>query len=568
MRALEEYIFDMETWTTGDASGSGLAVLALTAAGTGTGGVTTPQAGLPLPVPTVAGEGSWRPLGVCPLPSMAVSANRDGWRPGRGTLSLPRLELSGQASLPLIVDLVLPPLFYTATAGGCGANRLPAIMTTVLPGALAALALQIPSPYGLSGCNRQSAAACLLPDVSATAWSCGLDDPVRNGTAADDVVALLCQGNAALTKAALALADGATLASVGADVLAGRLLAAVATNLTYADDTDGDVWTCALGTYSRGVGDCEDGAILLHGLLLAAGLPADRLVTTFGRVGTDRQGHAWLTYRRASDGNWVVLDWTTGAGASVAALSPISDVPSYAAVDYALTSQSFFAVRQSPARFFSSIAAVDLALPLPDSAAAASLGTAGVCPLAAGWLRPSGRTGCRGQGKLSCLAVTATIKSTRLTVPLASLSAQALTGLSAAADLPEPSVCGRTLGGWGKGCLAPARPAVAGRAVQVGRNAGPIALGRLRLLGEATAGLGGDGLVGWSRCNLDGRAWPGALAQERMRLPLPLATAIGGPTGPGSGLETLPPWLAQGTGMPADARLADYRWETATLEAW
>ena len=33
---------------------------------------------------------------------------------------------------------------------------------------------------------------------------------------------------------------------------------------------------------------------------LAAGLPADRIVTVFGRVGANRDGHAWVAWRRLS----------------------------------------------------------------------------------------------------------------------------------------------------------------------------------------------------------------------------------------------------------------------------
>lgn len=552
MPALEKYIFAMESWTAGDASGSGLAVFTLEVAGTGTCGITTPQAGLPMPVPTLTATGSWRPLGDCLLPGLEPSAAQAGWRPAWGCPVLPAPGATGLASLPLIVDAVLTPLVYTAATG-----------------TRAALALPVPSPYGLSGCNRQGAAGCLLPAATGLAWSCSLSDPVRNETLSDDVVGLLCQGNADLAKAALALANGATLASAGADGLAGTLLTAVAANLAYAEDSDGDVWTCALGTYTRGSGDCEDGAILLHGLLLAAGLPADRLITTFGRVGIDRQGHAWLTYRRERDGAWIALDWTAGVPVNgVAGISPIGDVPYYALVDYALTAQSFFPVRQRTAQFFSSVAAVTLALPSPEIDAAGALGTSGVCALASNWLRGSGRVGSLGQGTFPGHGVTATARSCSLDLHLANPILQAVAGLSADAVLTGSSVCGLILGGWCAGRLRPTGPTITGSALQVGRNAASIPLGRVRLAASATGGCCGACRAGWPKLFLDATACPGGLAQLTALLPVPLETAGTDAATAGAGLETLPPWLATGNGIPTDALLANYHWQPATLEAW
>jgi len=567
MPALEDYIFSMETWTATAVSGSGLAVLSLTGQGTGTCGVTTPQAGLAFPCPTVAAAGSWPPLGVCRLPALAASATRDGWRPGWGSPAIPLPEATGEASLPLIADLVLTPLFYAAVAGSNGANTLPAVAAALLAGAWSALPLPAPAPYGLSACNRQGAADCRLPALAATTWACSLDDPVQNGTAAATVVGLLCHGNPDLATAALALAGGATLASIGADALAGRLLAAIAANLVYTAESD-DVWTCALGTYFRGNGDCEDGAILLHGLLLAAGLEPGRLITAFGRVGTDREGHAWLTYRRESDGNWVVLDWTAAVGSDVDVLTPIGDLPYYATVDYALTAQSFFAVRQTPARFFASVAAVNLALPSVNLAAEASLGAVGACTLASGWLSLAERTGGRGTTRLRSPSVTASTTRSALAGDLPAVQGDGRTGLTANVRLAAPSVAGRIPGGWAKGRPCLMAPNVAGSGVQVGRNDVAVTLCRTRTRAEATAGLAGGGLAGWPELLLLGQAWPGDLGRLDGRLPAVRGLATGGPTGPSSGQDIFPPWLAQGSGVLHDAGLAAYRWRSTTLEAW
>lgn len=60
-------------------------------------------------------------------------------------------------------------------------------------------------------------------------------------------------------------------------------------------------------------GDCEDGAILIASLMLNAGVPAWRVRCTAGLVssgkGAATGGHAYVTYCREEDNNWVVLDW-------------------------------------------------------------------------------------------------------------------------------------------------------------------------------------------------------------------------------------------------------------------
>jgi len=73
-----------------------------------------------------------------------------------------------------------------------------------------------------------------------------------------------------------------------------------------------ELWVPPVMSLRSGTGDCEDGAFLLHSLMLNAGIPADRIRTYGGMVevpGTGREGgHAWTAYRRESDNEWVVLD--------------------------------------------------------------------------------------------------------------------------------------------------------------------------------------------------------------------------------------------------------------------
>lgn len=569
MPALEDYIFDMESWTVDALSGAGMAVLSLTSEGTGTCGVTTPQTGLPLPLPDVTAQGDWQPLGVCALPTVDALGAQEGWRPGWGAPELPLPVVTGEASQPLRVNLVLPALFYAAAVGVYGESQLPVLTGTARCGAWADAALPMLSPYALSDCDQHGTAACLLPAIAAKTWSCSLENPVQNGTDAATIVGLLCQGNTDLAKAALALANGATLESLGADVLAGRLLAAVAENLTYAADTDDDVWTCALGTYTRGFGDCEDGAMLLHALLLAAGIAPDRLITVFGRVGVNREGHAWLTYRRESDGAWVVLDWTAATAATtVASLTPIGDLPSYATVDYALTAQSFLTVRQTPTQFFSSVAAVTLSLPVPDLEAAASLGTVGACSLAARWLTLTTRTGTRGKVGLSGPTLTASTKSSTLAATLAAPAIQGRAGAAGTLTTPKPSVTSWTFGGWGKAALVPPGLILSAQAVHIGNNDGVLTLARTTLAALGLSGLGGVAAMRFSKPTLAAQAWPGELGHGAARVPLVVVTCAGNPSDPASGLVPFPVWQGNGIASPDDGSLANYHWQHALLEAW
>ena len=88
-----------------------------------------------------------------------------------------------------------------------------------------------------------------------------------------------------------------------------------------------ELWVPPIMSLRTGAGDCEDGAFLLHSLMLNAGIPADRIRTYGGMVevpGTGREegGHAWTAYRRESDNEWVVLDTSYYPNPS-----PVSSLP-------------------------------------------------------------------------------------------------------------------------------------------------------------------------------------------------------------------------------------------------
>lgn len=87
-------------------------------------------------------------------------------------------------------------------------------------------------------------------------------------------------------------------------------------NLPYELDIDNygveELWAPPLLSLAKGSGDCEDGAFLVHSLMLHAGVPYEKLRTYGGivKAGTGAQtgGHGWTAYKRERDNQWVVLD--------------------------------------------------------------------------------------------------------------------------------------------------------------------------------------------------------------------------------------------------------------------
>lgn len=60
-------------------------------------------------------------------------------------------------------------------------------------------------------------------------------------------------------------------------------------------------------------GDCEDGSLLMGSLMINCGIPSWRVRVTAGMVQesptAQSGGHAYVTYCRESDNNWVICDW-------------------------------------------------------------------------------------------------------------------------------------------------------------------------------------------------------------------------------------------------------------------
>lgn len=87
-------------------------------------------------------------------------------------------------------------------------------------------------------------------------------------------------------------------------------------NFPYKTDKENygydEMWVPPTFALAKGSGDCEDGAFLVHSLMLHAGIPYNRIRTYGGFVdsgdGAASGGHAWTAYRRETDDEWVVLD--------------------------------------------------------------------------------------------------------------------------------------------------------------------------------------------------------------------------------------------------------------------
>ena len=78
------------------------------------------------------------------------------------------------------------------------------------------------------------------------------------------------------------------------------------------DSDDFDLWQFPSETLSLGTGDCEDKSFLCASLLLAAGIPGDRVRVTVGAICSSHvsksiEGHAWTMYLD-SRGSWRILE--------------------------------------------------------------------------------------------------------------------------------------------------------------------------------------------------------------------------------------------------------------------
>ena len=80
----------------------------------------------------------------------------------------------------------------------------------------------------------------------------------------------------------------------------------VETNIKYVSE-DKEQWQFYFETQKLKHGDCDDGAILMHAIMLKSGIPYWRIRINAGNV--QDGGHAYLTYLREKDNQWYVMDW-------------------------------------------------------------------------------------------------------------------------------------------------------------------------------------------------------------------------------------------------------------------
>ena len=101
------------------------------------------------------------------------------------------------------------------------------------------------------------------------------------------------------------------------DQKAQKIIDWVKKNIKYVTDEKnygkGEYWAKPTETLKRMSGDCEDGAFLIHSMLLNAGVPSSKVRTYGGLVEAGKNapygGHGWTAYKRSTDNKWITLDW-------------------------------------------------------------------------------------------------------------------------------------------------------------------------------------------------------------------------------------------------------------------
>jgi len=90
------------------------------------------------------------------------------------------------------------------------------------------------------------------------------------------------------------------------DEIASQALTWVNKHIKYVSEGK-EFWQFYFETLFRKQGDCEDGAILMHAIMLKSGIPYWRIRLNAGDV--KGGGHCYVTYLREKDNDWYVLDW-------------------------------------------------------------------------------------------------------------------------------------------------------------------------------------------------------------------------------------------------------------------
>lgn len=248
-----------------------------------------------------------------------------------------------------------------------------------------------------------------LPLFGVEGISFGLDKPIDSGATSAAIVGLLQQDHDELIQASARICAY----DDNDDQRAISVVYFVSNLLTYVQDGSGigDRWTGAVATWKRKYGDCEDGALLIHALLLAAGVDPGRVRTAMGlamNTSLVEIGHAWVMYRRLTDEEWIPLEWTWQPSPYTIEASQINRqvdmASSYTKISYILTNEQF-----------SQVADVNYIAHLAANRSSGST----TLPALTG----QARTGVHGTGEVS----------------LSSLAGVGLCGATAAASLPRPA---------------------------------------------------------------------------------------------------------------------------------
>jgi hypothetical protein len=129
------------------------------------------------------------------------------------------------------------------------------------------------------------------------------------------------------------------------DEKAEKIFIWVFTNFKYEVDLSSynefEHWAKPIDSLKIMKGDCEDGAFLIHSLLLHANIKPENIRSHGGLVKTYKlkngkkvfdkfAGHSWTTYKRKSDGKWIALDWCNDVGKkSIKELTSVNDDHDY-----------------------------------------------------------------------------------------------------------------------------------------------------------------------------------------------------------------------------------------------
>ncbi len=328
----------------------------------------------------------------------------------------------------------------------------------------------------------------------------------------------------------------------------------------------GDRWTCALATWLRKYGDCEDGAILIHALLLAAGVNPGRLRTAFGLAMTTdlvASGHAWVMYRRLTDEEWIPLEWTFQPSPyDVEAWQinrQVDMTSSYTKISYILTNEAFYAVND--ANYIPKLAAIrsmaTASLPFPTASATAGLSATAALKFFQGTLATTlfvaGQAGARASLVVGAPTVdgeASQVATSRGACVAPAMAATGAAGAQGVAKLPRLVASGRcglsgradvalpilALAATGTAAALVAaelllpRPTVAGMADVGAVSSGEAPMPAPRVTGRAAQGPVGRAAVTLPRMALCGLAMPLSVGVGACELPLPTVRAHGGKT--------------------------------------